>query len=261
MNENSEVVWFERPEPHVALITINRPEARNSINGAVAQALGRLVKQTEADPDIRAVVLTGAAGKAFCAGADLKEISGGRLESLFTDDGGFAGFVHASREKFWIAAVDGFAVAGGCEIALACDAIVAAEDAIFALPEVKRGLIASAGGLYRLPRVLPRNIALELIATAEPLTARRAAEFGMVNKLAARGKAVEEALGLARAACRNAPVAVRESLKIARLAADLDDGALRTASDAGQRRIMATEDFREGPLAFIEKREPCWKGL
>jgi enoyl-CoA hydratase len=253
-------VTLERVAAHVALVTIRRPGARNAVNGAVAQALDRIVKQTEADPDVWAVVLTGEGGVSFCAGADLKEVSAGRLPTLMTRDGGFAGFVHARRDKFWIAAVEGVAVAGGCEIALACDAIVAAEDGLFALPEVKRGLIASAGGLYRLPRLLPRNVAFELIVTGDTLQARRAYELGMVNRLAPKGGVIDAAVALAEAACRNAPIAVRESLKVARQAPDLDDRALRAASEAGQDAVMVTEDFREGPLAFIEKREPRWQG-
>jgi hypothetical protein len=153
------VVTVEAPAAHVRLVTLRRPEARNAVNGAVALALHRIVHEIEADPDAWVVVLTGAGGQAFCSGADLKEVSGGRLESLWTPDGGFAGFVRAPRSKVWIAAIDGLALAGGFEIALACDLIVASDDAAFGLPEVTRGLIAAAGGLYRLPRSLPRALA------------------------------------------------------------------------------------------------------
>ena len=168
-------VLFERAGAHVALVTINRPAARNAVNGAVAQGMEAAVRETEADPAIRAVVLTGAGDAAFCAGADLKEVSAGGGAALWTEGGGFAGFVFAPRTKLWIAAVNGAALAGGTEIALACDLVVAAESASFGLPEVKRGLIAAAGGLYRLPRALPRAIALELIATGGRIDARRAA--------------------------------------------------------------------------------------
>jgi hypothetical protein len=141
-------------------VTLRRPEARNAINAEVVATLGRLVQQLEADPEIWVVVLTGAGGQAFSSGADLKEVAAGRIDSLWTAEGGFAGFVAADRTKPWIAAVDGFALAGGCELALACDMIVASEDASFGLPEVTRGLIPAAGGAYRLPRALPRALAL-----------------------------------------------------------------------------------------------------
>jgi len=157
MSETSDAaVLIERAADHVALVTINRPAARNAVNGAVASGLEAAIDQTEADPDIWAVIITGAGNQAFCAGADLKEISAGRGAGLRTERGGFAGFVHAPRTKPWIAAVNGPALAGGCEIVLTCELVVAAEGAVFGLPEVKRGLMAVAGGLYRLPRVLPQ---------------------------------------------------------------------------------------------------------
>ncbi len=255
-----EAVTFEMAAPHVALVTIQRPEARNSVNGAVATGLDRLVKVIEADPDIWAAILTGAGGVAFCAGADLKVVSAGRMDELYTPDGAFAGFVKHPRQKLWIAAVEGFAMAGGCEIALACDLIVAAEQSVFALPEVSRGLIAAAGGVYRLVRALPRAIALELLATGDRLPARRAAEFGLINRVAPQGQAVAEAIALATRVCANAPIAVRESLQVARQAFDLDDDALFALGLAAQERVMKTEDFAEGPRAFIEKRPAVWKG-
>lgn len=255
-----EAVTFEMAAPHVALVTIQRPEARNSVNGAVATGLDRLVKVIEADPDIWAAILTGAGGVAFCAGADLKVVSAGRMDELYTSDGAFAGFVKHPRQKLWIAAVEGFAMAGGCEIALACDLIVAAEQSVFALPEVSRGLIAAAGGVYRLVRALPRAIALELLATGDRLPARRAAEFGLINRVAPQGQAVAEAIALATRVCANAPIAVRESLQVARQAFDLDDDALFALGLAAQERVMKTEDFAEGPRAFIEKRPAVWKG-
>jgi len=256
---NAEVT-VEISESHIAVVTLCRPEARNAINGAVTAALDRIVRSTELDPEVWVVVLTGSGGRAFCAGADLKEVAAGRLESLFTRDGGFAGLVRARRSKVWIAAVDGLALAGGFEIALACDLIVASEDAEFALPEVKRGLIAAAGGLYRLPRALPRALAFELIATGERLTAARALTFGLINRVMPKEQTLPEALSLARAIAANAPVAVRESLSIARQAPDLDEEALARLSEEGQQRIMCTEDFIEGPRAFIEKRAPRWSG-
>jgi len=253
-------VTLEIVAPHIALVTIQRPEARNSVNGDVALQLDQLVKQIEADPDIWAAVLTGAGGVAFCAGADLKVVSAGRMDELYTADGAFAGFVKHRREKVWIAAVEGFAMAGGCEIALSCDLIVASEQSVFSLPEVTRGLIAAAGGVYRIVRALPRAIALELIATGDRLPAARAGDLGLVNHVVPQGEAVTDAIALATRICANAPIAVRESLTVARQAYDLDDDALFELGLQAQERVMKTDDFAEGPRAFIEKRPAVWKG-
>jgi enoyl-CoA hydratase len=254
-------VVLQRLPDHVALVTLNRPQARNAINGAVAAQVEAIVDTLEADADIRAVVLTGAAaGGVFCAGADLKEVAAGRADGLFTARGGFAGFVDAARSKPWIAAVNGKALAGGCEIVLACDMVVASEDAAFGLPEVTRGLIAAAGGLYRLPRVLPKPLALELILTADTLSAADALRLGWLNRVVPAAQVVEEAVALARRITRNAPVAVRESLLVARQAADLDEVQLRALSLQARQRVQATADYHEGPRAFIEKRPPRWSG-
>lgn len=255
-----EAVTFEIVRPHIALITINRPDVRNAVNATVAAGLDAAVKKVEYNPDIWAAVLTGAGGVAFCAGADLKEVADGNIDSLFTPDGQFAGFVKHPRDKVWIAAVEGFAMAGGFEIALACDMIVAAEQSVFALPEVMRGLIASAGGAYRLARALPRALALELLATGDRLGADRAAHFGLVNHVTSPGKAVAEAIALAERICGNAPIAVRESLKIARRAPDYSDDELFALSREAQEIIKTTQDFQEGPRAFFEKCAPRWVG-
>jgi enoyl-CoA hydratase len=260
MSESPAPVLITHPRRRVALVTIDRPEARNAIDARVAQGLEQAIATTEGDLEVWAVVLTGAGGKAFCAGADLKEVSRGNFRSLSTAAGGFAGFVQAKRSKPWIAAVEGVALAGGCEIALACDLIVASDDASFGLPEVTRGLIAAAGGVYRLPRAVPRVIAIEAIITGERLSAARALEWGLVNHVVAAGSVVERALALAGRICENAPLAVRESLAIAKRAADLDDAALQALSNEAQARLATTADFAEGPLAFIEKRAPRWQG-
>lgn len=252
-------VSLESPVPHVRLVTLRRPEARNAVNAAVASELDRIVRTTELDDDVRVVVLTGAGG-IFCAGADLKEVAAGGLNNLWTTDGGFAGVTRARRNKPWIAAVDGLALAGGFEIALACDMIVASEDAAFGLPEVTRGMIAAAGGLFRVPRALPRAIALELIATGDRLPASRAFALGMINRIAPKEHTIPEALALASAISQNAPISVRESLAIARGAYDSDEELLARQSEEAQSRVMLTEDFREGPRAFIEKRAPRWLG-
>lgn len=253
-------VLFEMRGDHVAQITINRPEARNAINGAVASALDHHVASTEADPAIRCIVLTGAGDRAFCAGADLKEIAAGRIGELVTRNGGFAGFVRARRTKPWIAAAEGPALAGGTEILLACDMAIISRNTILGLPEVKRGLAALAGGLYRLPRSLPRAIALELIATGDPLAADRAMAHGLVNAVVPPGEALDAALQLAVRIAGNAPVAVRESLALARKAFDLTESELERESDAMGARLAKTRDYREGPRAFIEKRAPVWLG-
>ena len=256
---SSELVRVERRDGHVAVVTLNRPAARNAINAEIAQALHAAVDLTENDPDVWVVVLTGAGVDVFCAGADLKEVAAGQAESLFTGYG-FAGFVDADRRKPWIAAVNGKALAGGCEIVLACDLVVASSKASFGLPEVSRGLLAAAGGLYRLPRALPRNIAIELVVTADSLDAQRAAALGLVNQVMAPELLLEEALQLAARITRNAPTAVRESLQVARRVHDLDEYALRALTRECRDRVRASEDYREGPRAFVEKRAPRWTG-
>jgi enoyl-CoA hydratase len=258
---DSPAVTVERLPDHVALVTIRRPEARNAVNGAVAAGLEAAIDATDADDEVWVVVLTGQGHEAFCAGADLKAVSAGRGHDLRTERGGFGGFVHAQRRKPWIAAVNGPALAGGCEIALACDLVVAVPAARFGLPEVKRGLIASAGGLYRLPRALPPAIAREMILTGEPIPAERALALGMVNALAPSAETLlATAQALAARITANAPVAVRESLGVARQALDHPDAELRRLSEEAQARNMTSADFKEGPLAFIEKRAPRWQG-
>lgn len=256
----SEAVLYEVAEPHVALVTINRPEARNAVNAAVAAGLEAAVDRAEADPEIWAVVLTGAGPHAFCAGADLKEVSAGRSAGLATERHGFGGFVRAPRTKLWIAAAQGHALAGGLELLLACDMAVAAETANFGLPEVKRSLVAGAGGVFRLPRALPKAIALQMIATGEPIPAALALHHGLVNAVVPAAEVREAALGLARRVTANAPMAVRESLAIARQALVLDDETLWRLSREAGIRIRQTEDFQEGPKAFVEKRPPRWVG-
>jgi len=253
-------VLFEVVDGHIAVITLNRPEVRNAVNGAVATGLDAAVKRVEGDPEIRVAILASSQNKVFCAGADLAEIAAGRGHLLGTKDGGFAGFVEHPKAKPWIAAVEGAAFAGGCEIVLACDMVSASETAKFGLPEVKRGLYAGAAGVYRLPRRLPRNIAVELVVTGEGLDATRAYALGLVNRLTAPGGALAAALDLARSIAANAPLSVRESLAIARLCHDLTEDELRPLSRAATARVFSSEDAKEGPRAFLEKRAPVWKG-
>jgi enoyl-CoA hydratase len=243
----------------VAVLTLNRPEARNAINNEVAAAVEAAIDRLEDDAELWVGVLTGA-GPVFCAGADLKAIAGGEGGNLGTERGGFAGLVQRERTKPLIAAVDGPALAGGCEIALACDLIVASREARFGLPEVKRSLVAAAGGLFRLPRTLPRKIALEMIMTGDPISAERAYDFGMVNELCDPGTALDTALALAGRITANAPLAVRASRNIALTSTDQPDEVGWRMSLDGMAQLFRTEDFAEGPRAFIEKRPPEWKG-
>lgn len=244
---------------HVALITIRRPEARNAVNGDVASGMEAAVDRLEEDDSLWVGVLAGE-GSVFCAGADLKAIASGQAGALATPKGGFAGLVQRQRTKPLIAAVDGPALAGGCEIVLSCDLVVASTAAKFGIPEVKRSLVAAAGGLFRLPRALPRTIAMELALTGDPIDAERAAHFGLVNEVVEPGRAVEAALDLAGRICANAPLAVRESRAIMVDALTAQDDELWRRSLEAMGRLAATEDFKEGPMAFIEKRPPVWQG-
>ena len=243
----------------VAVLTLNRPEARNAVNGDVAKGMEAAIDRLEEDDDAWVAILTHN-GPVFSAGADLKAINAGQVSELQTKRGGFAGFVQRERTKPVIAAVDGPAFAGGCEIALACDLIVASTQAKFGLPEVKRSLVAAAGGLFRLPRVLPRPVALEMIMTGDPIDAERAHQFGLVNDLCEPGQTMERAQALAARIVANAPLAVRKSRAISLASVDADDKVGWKLSGESMIELSKTEDFWEGPKAFIEKRDPVWKG-
>jgi enoyl-CoA hydratase len=250
------MVEYEQLGP-VALLTINRPEARNAINDDVAQGFETAIDRLEAAEDVWIGIVAGA-GPVFCAGADLKAVAAGQGASLMTKRGGFGGITRRAREKPLVAAVDGPALAGGCEVALACDLIVASTAASFGIPEVKRSLVAAAGGLFRLPRALPRNLALELAMTGDPISAERAYHFGMVNELCAPGEAVATAMRLAARICANAPIAVRESRKVVLEGGTAPDDVAWRLTNAALAKAMATQDCKEGPRAFIEKRPPRW---
>ena len=252
------VVEFEKEEG-LGLITLNRPEARNAVNGEVARGLEAALDELEEDPGLWAGILTGN-GKAFCAGADLKEIAAGRGGELSTKRGGFGGIVRRERIKPLIAAITGSALAGGTEVALACDLIVCASDTQFGLPEVKRSLAAGAGGLFRLPRALGSAVALEAIMTGDPIAAERAYQLGMVNLVVQADQVMAEARKLAARINANAPLAVQASRGVAVRALDDDDDDLWRASGKAMASLAHTEDYKEGPRAFIEKRPPVWKG-
>ena len=247
---------------NVLVITLNRPEARNAVNSALSTAVGDALQEAQDDPEVRAVVITGA-GESFCAGADLKAIS--RRENLFHPDHsewGFAGYVHHYVDKPTIAAVNGTALGGGSELALASDLVVAEERAKFGLPEVKRGLIAAAGGVFRIVDQLPRKVAMELILTGEPMSSADALKWGLINQVVADGTAVDAALALAERITVNAPLAVWASKRVAM---GVDEGVI-TGDEPGWTRTMReigtlirSEDAKEGPLAFAEKRPPVWK--
>jgi crotonobetainyl-CoA hydratase len=258
-------VLTERLGP-VLVVTLNRPLASNAVNLAVSVALGAALEAAECNTDVRAVIVTGAGEHAFCAGADLKALARGEILSPEDPEQGawgFAGYVSHHISKPTIAAVNGLAFGGGTEIALASDLIVAADTASFGLPEVKRGIFAAAGGVFRLPRQLPKKIAMEMILTGEPISAARAFELGLVNRVVPAGELMHTALALARAVCANAPLAVQASKRIAN--GILDGGVSLEASSWEQSRsegaaLMRSADAQEGPRAFAEKRTPVWQG-
>lgn len=253
----SQVVLFEK-RGHIAVITLNRPKAFNAVSGALSKQMEECIDKLEKDDDLWIGIICSSNEKVFCAGADLKAIS--QNENISTQKGGFAGLVKYPRTKPLIAAVDGKALAGGCEIVLACDLVVASKKSEFGVPEVKRSLVAAAGGLFRLPQKLPTQVAMELVLTGDPLPAERMYQLGFVNILAENGKSLEEAIKLAERIEVNAPLAVRESLNTVKASRGIADAEAFKLSEAAMNRLAKTPDFKEGPLAFIEKRKPRWTG-
>ena len=249
---------------NVLIVTINRPESANAVNLAVTIALGDALEEAEHDSDVRVIIITGSGDRSFCAGADLKALARG--EKLRADDParaawGFAGYVNHPISKPTIVAVNGFALGGGTEIALASDLVIASETASFGLPEVTRGIIAGAGGLFRLPRQIPPKIAMEMIFTGDALSADHALRWGLVNKVVPSARILPAALELAERICDNAPLAVQGSKRVACgiVGGAIDaEGALWKLNEAEVSLVMSSDDAKEGPRAFAERRPPKW---
>ncbi len=241
----------------IMTVTINRPEAKNAVNAAVAQGIGAAMEELDRNPDVRLGILTGA-NNVFCSGMDLKAYARG--ESPFVEGRGFGGLCSLPPKKPLIAAVEGFALAGGFELAIACDLIVAGDNARFGTPEVKVGLIAGAGGLLRTSRQIPQRVAMELALTGEMISAARAYELGLINRIVNSGGALNAALTLARVITANGPLAVAASKKIICESQDWLSDEMFAQQEPLLRAIANSKDAIEGATAFAEKRRPTWVG-
>jgi len=241
----------------VLVVTLDRPQARNAVNGELARGLEAAVDRLESSDDLWAGVLTGE-GPAFSAGADLKVVAAGSQQELLTERGGFAGFVQRERTKPLIAALQGDAVAGGMEIAIACDLIIAATGVRMGLPEVSRSLVATGGGLVRLPKLIGEKAALELAMTGTAQPVEHLAGLGLVSRVVPADEVQRQAVELAERICANAPLAVRAARRVIVEGADLDEPQRWRLGDEELARIARTNDFAEGPRAFVEKRSPRW---
>ncbi len=252
----AEPVLTER-RGNVLLITLNRPEVRNAVNAALAEGIGNALEELDADDGLSVGVLTGAGGF-FCAGMDLGAFIKG--ESSWYGDRGFAGIAQRSARKPLIAAIEGFALAGGLEIALACDLIVAAKGAKMGIPEAKRSILAAAGALLRLPRRMPYHLVMELALTGDPFPADRFYELGVVNRLVEPGATVDAALELAAQIGKNGPLALIASKQILQQQFDWSSAEMWEKQGEIVGPLFNSEDAKEGASAFKEKREPVWKG-
>jgi len=241
----------------VGVITINRPEARNAVNGAVARGIAAAVDELDGRADVRVLILTGAGGT-FSAGMDLKGFLAG--DAPVVEGRGFGGIVERPPVKPVIAAVEGYALAGGFELALACDLVVAAETARFGLPEVRRGLVAAAGGLLRLPQRIPYHLAMEIALTGAHYPAQRLVEAGLVNQVVPEGEALASASELARRIAQNAPLALAATKRVVAHAADWDSAEAFARQSEIINPVFGSADAMEGALAFAEKRPPNWRG-
>ncbi|HUZ40446.1 MAG TPA: crotonase/enoyl-CoA hydratase family protein [Acidimicrobiales bacterium] len=242
---------------HVEILTINRPEARNAINRATAIALGDALDACESDDDVWVVVLTGAGDKAFSAGMDLKAFAAGELPIT---EKGFGGITQRDFPKPLIAAANGAALAGGFEILISCDMVVAADHAKFGIPEASRGLVAGGGGLIRLPKLIPLAVAYEMALTADPIDANRAYELGLVNRVVPGAAVLDEAIALAERIAKNAPLAVRTSKDVMKKARELTEAECWDLNTQAFGLIGRSADALEGAIAFAEKRDPVWQG-
>lgn len=257
MTETSDSELIVEIKPPLLVLKINRPDARNAMTKSVAEGIASALEHLDSSPELAVAVITGSGGN-FCAGMDLKRFARGELPKV--PGRGFAGFVEAPPRKPLVAAVEGWALGGGFELVLACDMAVAAAGAKFGLPEVKRGLIARAGGAVRLPRLVPRVIANEILMSGAPITAAKAYEYGLVNRVVPDGEALGAAVALARTVAENAPLAVQG---VKRLAVESEFWPTNeiferqtTITDA----VFDSEDAVEGRNAFAEKRQPVWRG-
>ncbi|MFD6894707.1 crotonase/enoyl-CoA hydratase family protein [Rhodococcus sp. NPDC060086] len=241
----------------VAVFTLNRPEAKNAVTLEVSEALAAAIDEFEARPDLTIGILTGAGGT-FCAGMDLKAFSRGERPSI--PGRGFGGITEAPPTKPLIAAVEGWALAGGCELALSADLIVASREAKFGIPEVKRGLAAAAGGLLRLPKILPYPLAMEMAITGDPLTAEVAFQHGLVNRITEPGEALTVARELAARVAANGPLAVKATKQVVAMSAKYTDPDAFAAQRKFIDPVFASSDAQEGAKAFAEKRAPVWTG-
>ena len=244
-------------EDGLVIITINRPQVRNAVNRAVSYGVCAAIDEMEARPDLRLAILTGAGGN-FCAGMDLKAFAQGEVTRV--EGRGILGIAYTPPKKPLIAAVEGYALAGGFEAVLACDLVVASRSAIFGLPEAKRGLMAAAGGLLRLPRAIPQRIAMEMALTGDMVSAARMERYGLINRLVEPGQALEEAKTLARLILANAPVSVQRSKQVINEQRDWPLDQMFARQDALLGDFRATKDAQEGARAFIEKRPARWTG-
>ncbi|MFJ9390474.1 crotonase/enoyl-CoA hydratase family protein [Nocardioides sp. NPDC101246] len=242
----------------IATVTLNRPEVRNAIDRPTAVAIAAALDEADARDDVSVIVLTGA-GSTFCAGMDLKAFSATK-ERPIDDVRGAFGIAERPPAKPIIAAIEGKALGGGLEIALACDLVVAAEDSMLGLPEVKRGLVAAAGGVLRLPRRVPYGIAMEMVLTGEPMAAAQAREWGLVNRVAPSGAALETARELAAAVAANAPLAIRAAKRIVVESADWSAEEEFVRQRVHTDPVRSSADAAEGARAFVEKRDPVWSG-
>ncbi|HWI75056.1 MAG TPA: crotonase/enoyl-CoA hydratase family protein [Baekduia sp.] len=256
MSDDQPAVLTERRDG-VLVITLNRPEVRNAVNAAVAAGIASALDTLDADDDLRVGVLTGAGGF-FCAGMDLGAFVKG--ESPWYGDRGFAGIAQRGARKPLIAAIEGFAVAGGFEVALACDLVVAAEGAKLGIPEAKRSLVAAGGALLHLPKRMPYHVVMELALTGDPMPAERFHAFGVVNRIAPKGGALDAALELAQAITRNGPLALAASKEIVQKQFDWRSEEQWDNQGAISGPVFASDDAKEGASAFKEKRDPVWRG-